>query len=75
MASGQEVRQGQEVGKAGATGRATGTHLHFEVLASGQAVDPVAAARRYAQAAGLKPVRTDADWSGAGPSPDPVLEE
>lgn len=75
VAAGQEVRQGQEVGKAGATGRATGTHLHFEVLASGRAVDPVAAARRYAQAAGLKPVRTDADWSGAGPSPDPVLEE
>ncbi|HEX7085446.1 MAG TPA: peptidoglycan DD-metalloendopeptidase family protein [Vicinamibacterales bacterium] len=75
VAAGQEVRQGQEVGKAGATGRATGAHLHFEVLASGQAVDPVVAARRYAQAAGLKPVRTDADWSGAGPSPDPVLEE
>jgi len=75
VTAGQEVRQGQSVGKAGSTGRATGTHLHFEVLADGRPVDPVAAARKYALAAGLKPVQPVADWSGAGPSTDLVLEE
>ena len=37
---GDYVSQGQTVGYLGATGRATGTHCHFEVFVGGSRVDP-----------------------------------
>ena len=37
---GQVVTAGTVVGAIGSTGRSTGPHLHFEVRANGQAVDP-----------------------------------
>jgi murein DD-endopeptidase MepM/ murein hydrolase activator NlpD len=41
VAAGDEVREGQLVGRAGHSGRATGTHLHFEVTtAGGDALNP-----------------------------------
>ncbi len=42
---GQRVEQGQRIGAVGATGWATGPHLHFEFLAGGRQVDPVRIAR------------------------------
>jgi len=40
---GQHVRRGQPLGALGASGRATGAHLHYEVRVAGRPVDP----RRY----------------------------
>ncbi|HEY8551371.1 MAG TPA: M23 family metallopeptidase [Vicinamibacterales bacterium] len=38
---GQEVAQGQTLGRSGATGLAGGDHLHFTMLLGGQAVTPI----------------------------------
>ncbi|PTT87102.1 peptidase M23, partial [Pelomonas sp. HMWF004] len=42
---GQRIEQGQRVGAVGATGWATGPHLHFEFRVGGRHVDPRAIAR------------------------------
>ena len=42
---GQRVEQGQRVGAVGATGWATGPHLHFEFRVNGQHQNPLKIAR------------------------------
>ena len=37
---GEPIAAGQSIGQVGSTGRATGPHLHFEVLEAGKAVNP-----------------------------------
>jgi murein DD-endopeptidase MepM/ murein hydrolase activator NlpD len=39
--AGQSVMPGDVIGDVGATGLATGAHLHFEVQVDGRAIDPV----------------------------------
>lgn len=43
---GQRVEQGQRIGAVGATGWATGPHLHFEFRVRGEHVDPMTIARK-----------------------------
>lgn len=38
--SGQRVKQGDEVGRVGMTGQATGPHLHYQMSVNGQTIDP-----------------------------------
>jgi len=41
--AGDRVRQGQEIGRVGATGRATGPHLHWSLVWNGARLDPMGA--------------------------------
>jgi len=46
VATGQTIRRGEPVALMGSSGRATGTHLHFEVLRDGRPVNPLTFVRR-----------------------------
>jgi murein DD-endopeptidase MepM/ murein hydrolase activator NlpD len=39
--AGDTVKRGEVIGYIGSTGRSTGSHLHYEILANGQLMDPL----------------------------------
>lgn len=41
VTEGQKVKQGEQIGQLGSSGRSTGPHLHFEIWKNDQAVDPL----------------------------------
>jgi murein DD-endopeptidase MepM/ murein hydrolase activator NlpD len=43
---GQQISQGQTIGREGSTGMSTGPHLHFEIHKNGRAIDPEPYIRR-----------------------------
>jgi murein DD-endopeptidase MepM/ murein hydrolase activator NlpD len=38
---GQHIKRGDVIGFVGSTGRATNTHLHYEILLNGQPINPL----------------------------------
>ena len=52
--AGQEIRQGEIVGRVGSTGRVTATHLHYEVRVGGAPVNPYRFLMRPAAAQAAK---------------------
>ena len=41
VTQGDQVQRGDIIGRVGATGRATGYHVHYEVLANGRLLNPL----------------------------------
>jgi murein DD-endopeptidase MepM/ murein hydrolase activator NlpD len=55
--AGVRVKQGQMIGRVGATGTATGAHLDYRLRKNGQWINPLAEARRMPSGEPLSPVR------------------
>ena len=41
VSDGQQIHRGDVIGYVGSTGRSTGAHLHYEILANGKLINPL----------------------------------
>jgi murein DD-endopeptidase MepM/ murein hydrolase activator NlpD len=74
VAVGDRVLQGQEIGRVGQSGRATGPHLHFEVIRDGQRIDPTTVmALGGSGLGGLKLAGAVADFTVGGRAHTPAM--
>jgi murein DD-endopeptidase MepM/ murein hydrolase activator NlpD len=75
VVAGQELAPGEAVGRVGKTGRATGHHLHFEVLVDGRRVDPATVLDAGAAQTALKlPAPRDDSPGEHVPATAPAME-
>ncbi|MDI3258167.1 MAG: M23 family metallopeptidase [Sinobacteraceae bacterium] len=63
--AGSMLRCGDVIGFVGATGAATGPHLHFEILVNGRPIDPEAGSPRLVATCHPQPDRVDAAYVAA----------
>jgi murein DD-endopeptidase MepM/ murein hydrolase activator NlpD len=76
VSRGQRVKQGAVVGLTGTTGRASGPHLHYEILVNGRPVDPgpyLAAAPGVHRASARSGHTTTASRSSVGDSEESLI--
>lgn len=62
MRKGRQVEQGTVIGAVGATGLATGPHLHYEVLQRGRQVDPLRLKAAYVETLRGEDLRRFTAW-------------
>ena len=67
IAPGATVAVGQQLGVEGSTGASTGNHLHFEVIADGERVDPIAFMRDHGAPLDGRAVGPSGTVSAPGP--------
>lgn len=77
---GDQIAVGKQVGAIGATGKATGPHLHYEVRKNGKSIDPTSyanSARTQVSSGGASPISSalGADEPPKGPTPADLIKQ